>query len=76
MMPSFIRTKCTAKQNALPVTEEPYDESGKKNREALKNLEPNSNEKEDKRKYTQSVRGFCCGTGFRNASARFCLYFF
>ena len=30
MMPSFVRTKCKAKQNALPVTEEPYDESGKK----------------------------------------------
>ena len=28
MMPSFVRTKCTEKQNALPVTEEPYDESG------------------------------------------------
>lgn len=30
MMPSFVRTKCTEKQNALLVTEEPYDESGKK----------------------------------------------
>ena len=30
MMPSFVRTKCTEKKNALPVTEEPYDESGKK----------------------------------------------
>lgn len=26
----FVCAKCTEKQNALPVTEEPYDESGKK----------------------------------------------
>lgn len=42
------------KKNALPVTEEPYDESGK--RTALKNLEPNAMKKKQTQIYAISPR--------------------